>query len=164
MVLTKRYLLLVAVMLLGIIPGSVVGQTASVDSIHASTKLESESTHLHSGSDVIFRMKLDHPLPKGAHLDVRLSPVSIRQEFPSLSTEAANPERTEFIVKAKLPEDAVTGPWHIGVVWLFLEGSSTTYNQIATNDLQFVVDGKKVDLPTRGTVSLEPDHIPGTGR
>ncbi len=165
MVLAKRYLSLVAMTLLGCMPSVVIGQTPSADNIHASAKLESEPTHLHSGSDLVFRVKLDQPLPKGARLDVRLSPVSIHQEFPANSADAVNTERTEFLVKAKLPEDAVSGTWHIAVVWVFLAGSTTTFNQLTTNDLQFVVDGKRVDIPTRGTFTLEPaGNPPGAGR
>jgi hypothetical protein len=39
-----------------------------------------QAEHIHGGSDIAIRLKLNAPLPEGAHFDLRLSPLAIRQE------------------------------------------------------------------------------------
>jgi hypothetical protein len=120
----------------------------------ANVQLLSDNPHLKPGSDLVFTVKLDKPLPEGAHFDVRLSPTGLNQELPVSSGEPTNKERTEFKLQTKLPETAWAGPWHIAVVWLFLPGSSWTQSQISTNDMKFVVDGAPKSLPTNGTATI----------
>ncbi|MGA7157870.1 MAG: hypothetical protein WBY53_13530 [Acidobacteriaceae bacterium] len=125
----------------------------------ATTQLEAAGDHLRGGSDLVFRMKLNEALPEGARFDVRLSPVGVDQEIAVQSGEPANKERTEFILKTKLPERAVPGEWHIKVVWLFLPGASWTNNTLTTNaDFRFLVEGPKFEVPTKATVTLVDDH------
>jgi hypothetical protein len=114
--------------------------------------------HIRGGSDLIFKMKLNEALPEGARFDVRLSPVTADQEITVSSGDPANRERTEFILKTRLPEKVVPGEWHIKIVYLFLAGASWTSNTLATNpDFRFVVEGPKVEIPTRATASLVDD-------
>ena len=70
------------------------------------------------------------------------------------SGEPVNKERTEFILRTKLPEGALPGDWHIKVIYMFLAGTSWTNNRIGNNDLRFVVEGPKVEVPTHATVTL----------
>jgi hypothetical protein len=125
----------------------------------ASTQVDAAGEHLRGGGDLVFRMKLNEALPEGARFDVRLSPVGVDQEIAVQSGEPANKERTEFILRTKLPERAVPGEWHIKVVWLFLPGASWTNNTLASNaDFRFVVEGPKVEVPTKATATLVDDH------
>ena len=122
---------------------------------HASAQLETAQDHFHGGSEVSFKMTLNEPLPEGARFDVRLSPRAVDQELSVSSGEPSNKERTEFILKTKLPEKAVPGEWRIKVVWLFLAGASWTSNSLATNpDFKFVVEGPEVKIPTKATATL----------
>ena len=132
-------------------------QTA--DTPHGSVELKDARHHFRGGDEVVFKMVLNEPLPEGANFNVRLSPASTDQELPVGSGEPANKERTEFLLKAKLPEKVVPGEWHIKVAWLFLPGTSWTNNALATNpDFKFFVDGPKIDIPTKATASLFRDH------
>jgi hypothetical protein len=141
------------------LPVVAVPQAQAPDSSRASIQIEAAQDHFHGGSDLIFRMKLNEALPEGARFDVRLSPVGVDQELTVSSGEPANKERTEFILKTKLPDKAVPGEWHIKVVWLFLSGASWTNNTLATNaDFKFLVDGPRIEIPTRATASLVSDH------
>jgi len=98
------------------------------------------------------------PTLERARFDVRLSPVTADQEITVSSGDPANRERTEFILKTRPPEKAVPGEWHIKIVYLFLAGTSWTSNTLATNpDFRFVVEGPKVEIPTRATASLVDD-------
>lgn len=118
-----------------------------------------EDGPLHGGSDLIFTITLNEPLPEGARFDVRLSPISTDQEISVSSGEPTNKKRTEFILKTRLPEKAVAGEWHIKVVWLFLAGTSWTNNTLATNaDFRLTVAGPKVDIPTKATATLVNGH------
>jgi hypothetical protein len=133
-----------AVLLLAVLSSALlsVPTAASAQAIpQANVQLIPDNPHLKPGSDLVFTVKLDKPLPEGARFDVRLSPVNLNQELSVSSGEPTNRERTEFKLQTKLPETAWPGPWHIGVVWLFLPGSSWTSSQITTNDLKFIVDG-----------------------
>jgi hypothetical protein len=127
-------------------------QAQTVGNQHAAAQLQTEQ--IRPGSDITFKMKLDQPLPQGAHFDVRLSPVDLGQEFPVTSGEPSNRERTEFTLHTKIPEGAATGEWHIKIVYLFLAGTSWTQSTISTNDMRFVVQGPKVDIPTKATATL----------
>jgi len=115
--------------------------------------------HIRGGSDLIFKIKLNEAIPEEARFDVRLSPVTADQEITVSSGDPANRERTEFFLKARLPEKAVPGEWHIKIVYLFLAGTSWTNNTLATNpDFRFVVEGPKVEIPTKATASLVNDQ------
>jgi hypothetical protein len=120
----------------------------------ASAKLATGQAHFHSGSDVTFKMTLNEPLPEGAHFDVRLSPVKTDQEIAVSSGDPINKERTEFILRAKLPERAVPGDWHIKVVWFFLAGTGWTNLTLSTNDMLFVVEGPKFEIPTKAEAAI----------
>ena len=112
-----------------------------------SAQIEVAHEHLRGGSDLIFKMKLNEALSEGARFDVRLSPVTADQEITVSSGDPANRERTEFILKTRLPEKVVPGEWHIKIVYLFLAGTSWTSNTLATNpDFRFMVEGAKVDI------------------
>jgi len=126
---------------------------------HASAQLKDTRDHFHGGDEVAFKVVLNDPLPEGASFNVRLSPATTDQELQVGAGSATNKERTEFLLKAKLPEEVVPGEWHIKVVWLFLPGTSWTNNTLATNpDFKFFVDGPKIDVPTKATATLVRDH------
>jgi hypothetical protein len=108
----------------------------------------------HPGSQIVFKVKLNEPLPKGAHFDFRVSPVSADQEIDLGSGEAVDEKQTEFRLTGKLPEGALPGDWHISVIWLFLAGSGWTHNQISPNDLRFKVEGKPYAIPTKAEVAV----------
>ena len=120
----------------------------------ADVQLVSDNPHLKPGSDLVFKMKLNQPLPEGARFDVRLSPVGLNQELPVSSGEPTNKERTEFKLETRLPETAWAGQWHIAVVWFFLPGASWTTSQISTNDLRFTVDGQAKSIPTNAVATI----------
>jgi hypothetical protein len=125
----------------------------------ATSSIEVAHDHLRGGSDLVFKMKLNEPLPEGARFDVRLSPVDADQEITVSSGEPENKERTEFVLKTKLPEKAISGEWHIKIVYLFLPGTSWTNNTLATNpDFRFTVEGPKLEIPTKATATLVSDH------
>jgi hypothetical protein len=108
----------------------------------------------HPGGQVVFKVKLNEPLPKGAHFDLRISPVSADQEINLGSGEPLGEKQLEFRVAGKLPEGALPGDWHISVIWLFLPGTGWTHNQISPNDLRFKVEGKPYPLPTKAEVAV----------
>jgi hypothetical protein len=140
-------------------PMLAIAQGQTPDIKPASAQVEAIHDHFHGGSDLTFKMTLNEPLPEGARFDVRLSPVGLDQEIPVSSGEPSNKERTEFILKTKLPEKIVPGEWHIKTVWLFLAGTSWTSNTLSTNpDFKFVVEGPRVEIPTKATATLVGDH------
>jgi hypothetical protein len=108
----------------------------------------------HPGESIVFKLKLNEPLPKGAHFDLRISPVSKDEEINLGSGEPVDEKQTEFRVKGTLPDGALPGDWHISVIWLFLPGSGWTHNQIAPNDLRFKVEGKPYPIPTKAEVTV----------
>jgi hypothetical protein len=135
----------------GLVPTSAQGPAGT----DASAQLQPAAAHYHGGSEVSFKMKLDDPLPEGAHFDVRLSPTAVDQEVTVSSGDPTDKERTEFLLKAKLPDKVVPGEWHIKVVWLFLPGASWTFNTLTTNaDFKFEVEGPNVEIPTKATAAL----------
>ena len=136
------------------LPFNACSQSVNATDNHAAVQLEQKPDHIHGGSDLALKIKLNQPLPLGARFDVRLSPVSVNQQLSVSSGEPLNRERTEFIVRTKMPEDAYPGPWHIGMVWLFLPGATWTTSQIAVNDVNFTVEGRQVEIPTTGTATL----------
>jgi hypothetical protein len=146
----KRTISLLMLALVVLSPAACFG----LDTAHASAEIQSDVAHIRPGSDLTFKMVLDDPLPEGARFDVRLSPVAVNQQMTVSSAEPANKERTEFILHAKLPEGALPGEWHISTVYLFLAGSSWTGSTLATNDMRFVVEGPKVEIPTKGTATI----------
>jgi hypothetical protein len=133
-------------------------QTQSPQATQASAQMEAAQGELRAGSDLVFKMKLNQPLPEGARFEVRLSPTEVDQEISVPSGEPTNKERTEFLLKTKLPEKAVPGQWHIKTVWLFLGGTAWTNNTLATNpDFRFIVEGPKFEIPTKATATLVKD-------
>jgi hypothetical protein len=108
----------------------------------------------HPGGPIVFNVKLNEPLPKGAHFDFRISPVSADEEISLGSGEAVGSTQTDFRISGTLPEGALPGDWHISVIWLFLPGSGWTHNQITPNDLRFKVEGKPYSIPTKAEVSV----------
>jgi hypothetical protein len=132
-------------------------QTA--DTTHASAELKGSGDHFRGGDEVTIKMVLNQPLPDGASFNVRLSPSTTDQELPVGSGDPINKDRTEFLLKAKLPQKLVPGEWHIKVVWLFLPGTSWTSSTLSTNpDFKFFVDGPKIDIPTKATATLVGNH------
>ena len=109
-----------------------------------------------AGGPIAFIVKLNEPLPKGAHFDFRISPLAADEEVQLGSGEPIDADRKEFRVAGTLPEGALPGEWHISVIWLFLPGSGWTHNQIATNDLKFKVEGKPYPIPSKAEVSIAP--------
>ncbi len=107
-----------------------------------------------AGGPISFNVKLNEPLPNGAHFDFRISPVSADEEVPLGSGEPVDTSRRVFRVSAALPEGALPGEWHISVIWLFLPGSGWTHNTIAPNDLRFQVEGKPYPIPTKAEVTV----------
>lgn len=107
-----------------------------------------------AGGPVAFNVKLNEPLPKGAHFDFRISPVSADQEIQLGSGEPVDALHKDFRVGGTLPEGALPGEWRISVIYLFLPGTGWTRNTIAPNDLRFKVEGKPYPIPTKAEVSL----------
>jgi hypothetical protein len=110
---------------------------------------------LHGGDPIAFKVKLNEPLPKAAHFDFRISPISADEEIDLGSGEPVNGSETDFRISGKLPEAAVPGEWHISVIYLFLPGAGWTHNTIASNDLRFHVEGKPYPIPTKADVTLD---------
>ena len=106
------------------------------------------------GGEVAFNVKLNEPLPTGAHFDFRISPVSADEEIPLGSGEPIKGSNTDFRVAGKLPEGALPGEWHVSVIYLFLPGAGWTHNTIRPNDLRFHVEGNAYPIPTTAEVSL----------
>jgi hypothetical protein len=133
------------------------GQTVAAQKNQASAVIEMNNDHIHGGDEVVLKITLNEPLPKEARFDIRLSPVEASQQITGSSGEPLNDKRTEFKVKVKLPDEVIPGEWHIAVIYLFLPGSSWTTNTIQANDLRFVVEGRKFELPTKATAIIVKD-------
>ena len=69
-----------------------------------------------AGGSISFTVKLNEPLPKGAHFDFRVSPVAADEEISLGVGEQIGDSGTEFRVSGKLPEGALPGEWHISVI------------------------------------------------
>jgi hypothetical protein len=108
----------------------------------------------HPGGPIVFNVKLNEPLPKGAHFDFRISSLSADEEISLGSGEPIGSAQKDFRIAGTLPEGALPGEWHISVIWLFLPGSGWTHNQIAPNDLRFKVEGKPYPIPTKAAVTV----------
>jgi hypothetical protein len=106
------------------------------------------------GGPIVFTVKLNEPLPKGAHFDLRISPISVDQQVPLGTGEPVEGSDQIFRVVSKLPENALPGDWHIAVIWLFLPGSGWTSSRIAPNDLRFQVEGKPYSVPTTAEIKV----------
>jgi hypothetical protein len=87
----------------------------------AAAELTSETPHFHGGDDVVFKMKLNEPLPQGAHIDVRFSPINVGQQFPASCNEPKDKDRKELLCNLKLADNARGGEWRIFVVLFFAE-------------------------------------------
>ena len=123
----------------------------------ATAEMENRDPRIHGGSDISLRVKLDRPLPVGARFDVRLSPVGVVQEITVSSGEPVDRERREFLLKTKLPNEALPGDWHVSTVYLFMPGSSWTNSTINLGDVRFRVEGAPIELPKTGTATIEAD-------
>jgi hypothetical protein len=141
----KRTVVLLVVLL------SAVGLISAQDKATVQTQA---SGPFHPGGPIVFNVKLNEPLPKGAHFDFRISPLSADEEISIGSGEAVGSTQTDFRITGTLPEGALPGEWHISVIWLFLPGSGWTHNQIAPNDLRFKVEGKPYPIPTKADVTV----------
>jgi hypothetical protein len=113
-----------------------------------------KSGPFHPGDQIVFNVKLNEPLPKGAHFDFRISPVSADEEIPLGTGEPVNGSDKEFRITTKLPEGALPGEWHISVIYLFLAGAGWTHQTVAPNDLKFEVESKSYPIPTKADVSV----------
>jgi hypothetical protein len=150
-----RHALLISGLLLCASPINLIAQSQSSNVNQVSAQVGAIHDQLRPGSDLTFKMKLNKPLPEGGRFEVRLSPVAADEEIPVSSGQAVDKERTEFVLKTKLPDKAVPGDWHIKIVWLFLPGASWTNNTLATNaDFRFHVEGPAIDIPTKATATL----------
>ncbi len=109
---------------------------------------------LRGGDLIAFDLKLNEPLPRGASLDFRISPISADEEISLGSAEPIKGSDSEFRVAGKLPDGALPGDWHISVIYLHLAGAGWTHNTIAPNDLRFRVEGKSYAIPTKADVTL----------
>lgn len=107
-----------------------------------------------AGGPIVFTVKLNEPLPKGAHFDLRISPISVDQQVPLGTGEPVEGSDQVFRVVSKLPENALPGDWHIAVIWLFLPGSGWTTSRVTPNDLRFQVEGKPYPLPTTAEIKV----------
>src|ERR1700723_682162 len=141
----KQAIVLLAILLCA------VGSTSAQDK--AAVEME-KSGQFRPGGPIAFNVKLNEPLPKGAHFDFRISPISADQEISLGSGQSANDSQSDFRVTGMLPEGALPGDWHISVIWLFLPGSGWTHSQIAPNDLRFKVEGKPYPIPTKAEVTV----------
>jgi hypothetical protein len=106
------------------------------------------------GEQIVFNIKLNESLPKGAHFDFRISPVSADEEIPLGTGEPVNGSDREFRITTKLPEAALPGEWHISVIYFFLPGAGWTRQTLASNDLKFEVEGKAYPIPTKADVTV----------
>jgi hypothetical protein len=150
-----RHAFLISGLLLCASPIALSAQSQSSNVNQVSAQVGAAQDQLRAGSDLTFKMKLNKPLPEGGRFDVRLSPVAADEEISVSSGQAANKERTEFVLKTKLPDKAIPGDWHIKIVWLFLPGASWTNNTLATNpDFRFHVEGPPIEIPTKATATL----------
>lgn len=120
---------------------------------HADSKGERPES-FRPGSSITFDVVLNEALPKGAHFDLRISPVTKDQEVALGSGEPIDGSVKKFRVKGRLPEGAVPGDWHISVIWLFLSGSSWTHSTISHDDVTFRVDGEAYQLPTKAEIKV----------
>lgn len=127
--------------------------TTAQEPSKASTEITNDNPHFHGGDDVVFKMKLNEPLPQGARIDVRFSPTNVGQQFPASCGEPTDKDRKELLCNLKLADNARGGEWHINVVYFFLSGVSWTNSTIAT-DLKFHVDGPDGPLPTSATAEI----------
>lgn len=107
-----------------------------------------------AGEPIVFGINLNESLPKGARLDLRISPVTGDQEVSLGDGQALDESRKKFRVSGVLPQGALPGEWHISVVWLFLQGTNWTHSSIATNNLKFQVEGKPYTVPTKAEVTV----------
>ncbi len=138
--------------------GSVVFVLSAIGLLSAQQKAGVQLEKLgsiHAGGPIAFTVKLDEPLPKGAHFDLRVSPVSVDEEIALGSGTPVDSSNTVFRVSGSLPEEAIPGQWHISVVWFFLPGAGWTHRTLTTNDLRFDVEGKQYPIPTKADVTLD---------
>ncbi len=119
----------------------------------AAAQHTTDTPRFHGGDEVNFKLTLNEPLPKGAHIDVRFSPSGIAQQFSSSCDEPNDKDRKELLCKFKLADNARGGQWQIAVVYFFLQNVSWTSSTIAT-DLKFQVDGPDGPLPTTATAKI----------
>ena len=126
----------------------------SVAQEKATVQMEKPSA-FRAGGPISFNVKLNEPLPQGAHFDFRISPVSTEEQVSLGSGEPVKGSLTEFRVSGRLPEGALPGEWRISVIYLFLPGAGWTTHTIVPNDLRFQVEGKSYPIPTKADVTIE---------
>src|ERR1700722_1444620 len=121
----------------------------------AAVQPDERAVPFHAGGPISFIVKLNEPLPKGARLDFRVTPVAVDQEIALGKVDAVSGSDREFKVSGILPDGAVGGQGRISVIYLFLEGTGWTRNTIRANDLLFSVEGNKFSIPTSADVKLD---------
>lgn len=138
---------------LAIIPASICTVVICLAQDKAAIRVEKPGP-VRAGGAIVFNVRLNEPLPKGAHFDLRISPVSADEEIDLGSGQSVDGSDTDFRVSGALPAAAIQGTWHISVIWLFLPGAGWTHTSIAPNDLKFQVQGQSYPIPTRADVTL----------
>lgn len=108
----------------------------------------------HPGETVTFSIKLNAPMPKGAHFAFRISPVSADEEIDLGSGQPIGGSDTDFRISWTVPDGALPGEWHIQVIYFFLAGASWTGRTLTANDLRFQIEGKPFAIPTQAEVSI----------
>ncbi len=145
----RRMFMVVAVISLVLVTASLVSSAQDKASVQMA-----KSGPFQPGQPITFDVKLNEPMPKGAHFAFRISPVSTDDEIDLGSGQPLDAAQTEFRVSGTLPESALPGKWHIAVIWLFLPGVSLTHSTIVPNDITFDVEGKPYAIPTKAQVTI----------
>ena len=133
---------------------SAYGQNQNTQSRSASGQVEDRQDHFHGGSRFTLRLHVDEPVPEGA--TIRLIASDRVQYAPVFAQgEPQNKERTVFLFQVNLPAEVLPGEWHIASISVT---AGQFDSQLATNDVSFVVEGRKPNFPSKGTIELEDDR------
>ena len=143
----KRYLVLSLAILVATVVFAVAAQEKAAVEMNGHGPF-------HPGDPITFNVKLNAPMPKNAHFDLRISPVSADEEISLGTGQPVNGSDTDFRVSGVLPQDAYPGEWHISVIWFFLPGAGWTHRTLSPNDLRFKVEGKPYEIPTEADVTI----------
>ena len=121
----------------------------------AAVQMDNPNTHFHPGDPIALQVKLNEPLPEGAHFLIRISPTKVSQLIDLSSDKPEDTGRTLFVVRGSLPKEALPGEWGINVIYLFLPGTGWTNNTIQpTTPVKFVVEGKEFPIPTTAQIAV----------
>jgi hypothetical protein len=105
------------------------------------------------GDTIVFNVSLDAPIPKGAHLELHISPISSVIEDILLVQNDMGDAKT-FQISYKLPEGALPGKWHMSGIYLFLPGSRKSNKITFPKNLSFKVEGKPYQIPKKADVTV----------